>query len=167
VGEAITATAAAFAGETFVGKISEIDSRIDERSRSLNVRAEIDNADGRLKPGMLLIVELKRDSRMALAVHELSVLRRENTAFVYVVEETEAGRVANMRTVEIGVREAGFVEITSGLETGERVVHEGVVRLRPGAMVRFADEAATGRPDGRPGGRPGGPPASGAGASGN
>jgi membrane fusion protein (multidrug efflux system) len=139
-GQSITATAAAFPGTVFVGKITEIDSRIDSVTRSVRVRAEINNKDNQLRPGMLMQASVRQDSRLVVAVPEIALLRRDDTAFVYVVAQAEGGLTAQTRNVEPGERRQGMIEIISGLRTGEQVIVEGIVRLRPNAPIRFADE---------------------------
>lgn len=139
IGLPITATAAAFSGTVFEGKISEIDSRIDPVTRSVRVRAEIKNSDSQLRPGMMMQASIRQDSRIVVAVPEIALLRRDDSAFVYVVGEGEGGPVALTRTVEPGERRQGMIEILSGLSVGEQVIVEGIVRLRPNAPIRFAD----------------------------
>lgn len=134
-GAKLEATAAAYPGEVFLGEVTQIDSRVDPVTRSATVRAIIDNADRRLLPGMLMVVEVVRDERQSLAVPELAVTRQADTAFVYVVTEGERGAVALRRDVVTGARRDGMVEITSGLQPGETVVSKGVHRLRDRAPV--------------------------------
>ncbi len=137
-GADIEAAAAAFADETFRGTITNIDSRVDPVTRTIIARAAIDNSDARLRPGMLMVVELRQNVRTTPAAPELAVFRQGDRAFVYVVEEGENGFAAQRRSVETGARSGGFIEIRAGLEPGEEVVSEGVHRVRPGAPVRVA-----------------------------
>jgi membrane fusion protein (multidrug efflux system) len=134
-GTKLEAEAAAYPGETFVGEVSQVDTRIDPVTRSATVRALIDNEDGRLIPGMLMVVEVMRDVRKSLAVPELAIVRRGEAAFVYVVQEGERGSIVRRRTVSTGARRDGMLEITQGLEAGEIVVSSGTHRLREAAPV--------------------------------
>lgn len=131
----VVAESDAFPGQTFDGVITNVDSRIDPVTRAVTVRAEIDNEDGRLVPGMLLTIEVRRDVREHPAIPETAVMRRSEQAFVYVVPVSESP-VLEMRNVELGVRSGVLIEVVSGLEPGERVVSEGTHRVRPGAPVQ-------------------------------
>jgi membrane fusion protein (multidrug efflux system) len=73
--------------------------------------------------------------RVALVVSEGSVFQVQNRAYVYVVD---VDHVARQRQIEIGGRDFGIVEVLSGLEEGELVVTEGIVKLRDGIPVRLA-----------------------------
>jgi membrane fusion protein (multidrug efflux system) len=143
-GETIEAQAAAYPDAVFEGQVSQIDSRVDPVTRSATVRALIDNADGRILPGMLMVVEVVRNERQSLAVPELAIVRRGDEAFVYVVETGEGGAVARSRTVQTGARKDGLVEITAGLEAGERVVAAGTHRINEGSRVVVPADAAPG-----------------------
>lgn len=134
----VTVTSTAYPGRSFAGKVASLDSRIDATSRSVLVRAEFPNADGALKPGMFLNVELRRDERQGLVVPEESLVPEQNRQFVYVV----TGGMAEKREVRTGLRRPGSVEILDGLRAGERIVVEGTVKLREGGPVR--DLAAKG-----------------------
>ena len=139
-GISVQARAAAFDEEVFDGEIAQINSRVDPATRAVTVRALVDNADGRLRPGMLMTVEVRRDVRSAPAIPEAAVSRLRDQTFVYVIEQSERGVVANQREVRLGQRDAGMFEVLAGLEPGEQVVAEGVHRVRPGAPVRISEE---------------------------
>lgn len=141
-GAPIKASVAAYPGETFVGEVSQVDSRVDPVTRSAIVRAVIDNSDSKLLPGMLMVVEVVRNEHDSLAVPELALVREAEAAFVYVVEQGPRGMIAKRRNVTTGARSNGRVEITAGLEAGEQVVSEGVHRLRDGAPVTVTDDGS-------------------------
>ncbi len=154
-GEQVAATAAAFPGEHFGGQITAVDSRIEPASRTATVRVRIDNPDARLRPGMLLSVALVAAARDAVVVPEIAVQGRGETQYVMVAGP---GGVARERSVEVGSRRAGMVEITQGLEPGERIVTDGLVKLRDGARIEEVDihgqpvkaalrSAASGKPE--------------------
>ncbi len=129
----IEATSQAYPGEVFAGKVSSVDSRVDPVTRSVDIRAVISNDDGRLRPGMLMIVELIKDSRESLIIPEQALMPDGTKQFVYVVN---GDNVAERKEVFIGTRRPGFVEVSGGLAEGELVVTEGTMQLRPGANVR-------------------------------
>lgn len=137
-GQTVDAHSAAFPSETFTGTLTTIDSRVDPISRTLQARAEIPNPDGRLRPGMLMTVRVQRAPRVTLAVPELALLQIGRNAFVYRVG---ADGTVTQVPVQVGARERGRVELTSGVAAGDRIVVEGIVKLRPGAKVIEAGTA--------------------------
>jgi membrane fusion protein, multidrug efflux system len=131
-GQEISARSAAWPGEAFDGIVRTVGSRIDPVTRTVQVRAEIPNPDRKLRPGMLLTVQLYRPERQALVIPELALMQVGSTAFVYRVDGT--GTVQQV-TVRPGARRRGEVEVLEGLAAGERIVLEGMVKVRPGAKV--------------------------------
>lgn len=136
-GQAIEATAAAFPGQVFSGRISAIDPVIDLNSRAVMVRALLPNPGARLKPGMLLTVRIRQAERLADAVPELAVIGQGDRRSVFVLD---ADNVARSVTVTTGLRDGGLVEV-QGLPPGARVVTEGVLKVTDGMQVRVADRA--------------------------
>ncbi len=137
-GLSVRATAPAFPGRSFTGKVASIDSRVDMTTRSVIVRALLANDDGALKPGMFLNVSLANDERDALVIPEEALTPEAEKQYVYVVEDGRASR----REVRIGGRRPGTVEILSGLRAGERVIVEGTQKVRDGAAVRAIEQLA-------------------------
>lgn len=140
-GQEVVATSDAFPGEQFRGAITSVGSRVDPVTRSLAARAEFDNPENRLRQGMLLEVQLQQVSRQALQVPELSLQQVGQQAFVFVVGADD--KVAQV-PVRIGARRPGWVEILEGVKAGDRVVVEGVVKLKPGAKISEAKPAPDG-----------------------
>jgi membrane fusion protein (multidrug efflux system) len=134
----VSARTSAYPDTEFKGKVSSIDSRLDPVSRSIIVRARIDNKDGRLKPGMFMTVKLMRAESPALMLPEEALVPEGSKKFVFVVREGKAFRAE----VETGRRRPGEVEIVSGLDSGDVVVTEGTQKIRDGAAVK-ATEAGT------------------------
>jgi len=137
-GLAVRATAPAFPGRSFAGKVASIDSRVDMNTRSVVVRALLANEDGSLKPGMFLNVSVGRDERETLVIPEEALTPEAEKQFVFVVVDGKAAR----REVRIGGRSPGNVEILGGLEAGERVIVEGTQKVRNGAPVTAIDRVA-------------------------
>lgn len=131
-GLAITASAGAYPGREFAGRVTSVDSRVDPTSRSVLVRAALPNPDGALKPGMFLNVSLLRDPRTAVVIPEEALVPEQAKQYVFVVR----GTMAEKREVRIGARRPGSVEVLEGLKAGERVVIEGTVKLRDSGPVR-------------------------------
>ena len=133
-GQVIFATAAAWPDQPFHGVIATINPVLDPQTRSATIRAILPNGDRRLRPGMLLTVSIEAQSRTSAAVPELAIVGEGDASFVYIVEGDTAKRVK----VTTGIRQGGLVEILSGLQPGQRIVTEGVVKLSDGQKVRFA-----------------------------
>jgi len=128
----IVARSAGLPNRTFEGKVTNIDSRIDPVSRSVMVRAEIQNRDGALRPGMFMTVLLQGDVVPTLLVPEGAIIPEQGRTYVFVVVDSTAAR----REVRIGRRLPGEVEITNGVQEHERVVVDGTQNLREGSKVR-------------------------------
>ncbi|MGD2134126.1 MAG: efflux RND transporter periplasmic adaptor subunit [Maricaulaceae bacterium] len=134
-GAPLEARAAAFEDDVFVGEVDQLDSRVDPITRTATARAIVENPEGRLLPGMLLVVELSRDARESFAVPELAVFLEGEQAYLYVVESGERGAMVVKRAVDAGARRDGLIEIIAGLDPDDLVVQEGTHRLRDGAPV--------------------------------
>lgn len=134
-GLTIDAVSAAYPDQPFRGRIATIDPVIDPNTRAVMVRARLPNPDGKLKPGMLLTVAIETAPRMSLSVPELAVIGEGDSRFVYVVGEDGAAKRQQVRT---GLRQAGRIEILEGLQPGQKVITEGVVKVADGMKVRLA-----------------------------
>ncbi len=140
----IQAVSPAFPDRRFTGVVSSIDSRVDPVTRSIVVRALIDNRDGLLKPGLLMAVELLKNQRDALMIPEGALIPAGTENVVLLVDETKSPAVAERRGVVIGTRRAGEVEILEGLQAGDTVITHGTLKVRPGQVisVRAMDDGA-------------------------
>jgi membrane fusion protein (multidrug efflux system) len=136
VGQVISATSAAYANEAFSGVISVIDSRVDNITRTLKVRAEITNPDFKLRPGMLLSIEIVRQVDTVLQLPESAIIPIEDKHFVFVVNDNKVQRTI----VTIGRRQPGIVELLGGVIEGEQVVIEGALKLRDGSNVNVVEQ---------------------------
>jgi membrane fusion protein (multidrug efflux system) len=135
-GVEVEARTRAFPDQLFRGTISSLDSRVDPVTRSVQVRALIDNEERLLRPGQLMTVELLRNPRQALMVPESALLHRGEAHFVFVVRAGDEPLVEK-RPVEIGARRPGEVEILAGLAAGEQVITHGLQKVKPGAAVEI------------------------------
>jgi membrane fusion protein (multidrug efflux system) len=138
-GRRIYASGASWGDREFEGVVSAVSSRVDPVTRAVVVRAIIPNEDRALRPGMLLTVRVVAEERISIVVPERSVVQVGNSSFVYVVGPD---RRAHRREVQLGTRQLGIVEVLAGLEEGERVVTEGVIKLREGLLVQLAGDGA-------------------------
>lgn len=137
-GVAITARTQAYPDLAFDGRISQVDSRISAQSRTVRVRALLPNRDEKLRPGMLMSVEIRSNPRQALAIPEGAIIDEQDGSYVFTLTTREGRLVAARTPVRTGARVGGWIEIVEGLRAGQQLVVEGVQRVRPDAPVRLA-----------------------------
>lgn len=133
-GQTVKANSIVYRGRDFEGVVRNVGSRIDEVTRSVQVRAEIDNSDRVLRPGMLLTVGLTLNERNTVVIPEAALVPSQGRQYVFVVDEEN---IARRVEVELGRRRPGLVEIVSGVVPGQRVVTQGIAQVRPGQPVRI------------------------------
>jgi Cu(I)/Ag(I) efflux system membrane fusion protein len=121
-GEAARAELAAFPGETFTGRVTAILPTAQADSRTLTVRVELANPDGRLKPGMFATVHLAGAAQSALSVPSEAVIRTGTRAVVMLAGE--GGRFQSVE-VRVGREDGDRTEILAGLSEGDKVVASG------------------------------------------
>lgn len=138
VGLDIEAISSAYPEEVFRGTVTSIDTRIDPTTRSVGIRAELPNADQRLRPGMLIVVDLIKDRRDSLMIAEEALVPFENKQYVFVVGNDNT---VTRTPITIGRRRPGSVEVLEGLNLGDLVVTEGNTALSTGSKVRLLNEA--------------------------
>jgi membrane fusion protein (multidrug efflux system) len=140
-GLAITATSRAFEGRKFTGTISSIESQIDPVTRAIGVRALIPNDDRSLRPGLLMSVEILKNPRRAVMIPEEAIIPEGRKNSVFVVTQQDNKAIARKRSVTLGGRRPGQVEVTSGLAIGEIVVIQGTLRISDGSVVEVKKES--------------------------
>ena len=131
-GQDIAASSETYPERKFAGKIASVDSRVDPVTRSVTVRAQIPNPERLLRPGMLMSLDVLLAPRTTVVVPEIAVIQVGADAFIYRVKADETVERAK---VELGSRRQGEVEIRGGIANGDRVVTEGIVKLRDGLRV--------------------------------
>lgn len=142
-GQKVTAKHVAF-DMPFEGQIDSISSRVDTTSRAFTVRALFPNPKNtdqqfKLRPGMLLQLKITLTASNALVIPESAIVPVNNEHFVFVLQNDNT---VLRKSVEVGRRKPGFVEIISGLSEGDKVVYKGVLKVRNGAKVAVAKEGA-------------------------
>lgn len=136
-GMSIEARAEAFPGQEFIGKLSAINSRVDPVTRSITVRALLENPGRMLKPGLLMSATLLHQERKALVLPEEALLSTGPDHHVLILREQETGDtfLVEKAPVHIGVRQRGIVEVRSGLEEGQLVMTHGHMVAAAGDVV--------------------------------
>ncbi len=132
VGTEINTYTRAWENELFIGTIQSIDTRVNKNSRSITVRANIDNTNLKLKPGMFMIVKLPIMTRKnAIIVPEESILTDGTQRTIYIIDEG----ITKAKSVKLGQRLSGEVEILEGLENNAMVITGGIQKVRDGSKV--------------------------------
>lgn len=139
-GMPLDATTIAFPGKVFNGEISAVDNQMDVVSRTIRVRARIENADDSLRGGMSFKVTLRFEGETYPAVDPLAVQWDGEGPYVWRLGPEDKVEKVRGAIVE---READRVLFKSELKKGDRIVTEGVQRLRPGMAVKI-ENAGTG-----------------------
>jgi membrane fusion protein (multidrug efflux system) len=135
-GQTLQITLDALPDKAYDGKVVAINPLIDANGRSIVIRAQVPNKDGKLRPGMFARVRLfTSGSKDTLVVPEESLFPIGEDKFVYKVVEGKATR----QKIEIGQRREGKVEVVNGLVPEDVVVTAGVIKLRDGVPVRLAN----------------------------
>lgn len=125
----------------FPATVTFVSPTVDPQTRTLRLRARLENADGVLRPGLFARVDLGVARREGVTmVPEQSIVQRATGASVFkVLPDARVERIA----VETGIAREGWVEVSGGVAPGERIVERGPGRLADGAVVRIVDGAGT------------------------
>ncbi|MCA1444461.1 efflux RND transporter periplasmic adaptor subunit [Ensifer sp. IC4062] len=136
VNQPVTANAIAQPGRQLEGVIHAIDNRLDQASRTLRVRARLENPDDMLRAGMSFSVTMAFDGDRYPTVDPLAIQWSSDGSYIWRVKGDRSERVP----VKIIQRNPDKVLVDAALAEGDRVVTEGVQRLRDGGAVRVAGE---------------------------
>ena len=129
----VEARASSYKNKVFIGQVDFISSRINADTRSVLSRIKIDNKDLELLSGSLLEITVKFNLRNSLSVPDTSIMMEGDKTFIYKVSEKN---IANKTEVEIGLRGDGKVEVLSGLNLGDKIVAEGLKKVRPRSEIK-------------------------------
>jgi multidrug efflux system membrane fusion protein len=117
----------------FEGRLQLVDNQVDAKSGTVRARAVFDNKDGQLMPGQFARIRMGQATQAtALLVNERAVGTDQNKKYVLVVG---AGNKAEYREVTLGASVNGLRVVRNGLAPNERIVVNGLQRVRPGALV--------------------------------
>ena len=117
----------------FEGRLQLVDNQVDAKSGTVRARAVFDNKDGQLMPGQFAHIRMGQATKSsAVLVNERAVGTDQSKKFVLVVG---ADNKAAYREVTLGASVNGLRIVRSGLQPNERIVVNGLQRIRPGALV--------------------------------
>ena len=117
----------------FKGSIDSVASRISEDTRSLQTRIKIDNSNFEILPGSLLEFSIKYNERKSLGIPDTSILVEGEKSYIFKVSDDNKTQKIEVKT---GDRLDGFMEIYEGLNQGEKVVSEGLKKVRPNSEIK-------------------------------
>ncbi len=137
VGQRIELEVAAWPGSAFAGALSVVSVAVDVRTRTLRLRGELPNTDGRLQPGMFATVHLVlSDDQPVLTLPRTAISFFAYGESVFTITEQDGGELTVQRQpITVGRTRGERVEVLSGLKDGQRVVHTGHLKLRDGQTV--------------------------------
>lgn len=129
----VEAKFAAYKNKTYKGEIESVSSRVDAQTRSILTRIKIKNENSELIPGSLLEIQIKYNIRDTLSIPDTSVMNQGAKKFVYKVLENNT---VDKFEVATGTRYEGNIEILSGLSVEDKVVAEGLTKIRPRTKIK-------------------------------
>ena len=129
----LRATFSAYKDKTYEGKIESVASRVDAQTRSILARAKINNENYEIIPGSLLEIEIFYNKKNALSVPDTSIMYEGSKKFIYKIIENN---IIKKTEIETGIRNQGNLEVLSGLNEGDKIVAEGLTKVRPGMKVK-------------------------------
>ncbi|PCK86289.1 efflux transporter periplasmic adaptor subunit [Rhizobium sophoriradicis] len=139
VGQPVEAMSVAKPGQMFSGVIEAVDNRIDAASRTLRLRARIDNSSDELRAGMSFSVSMKFPGDKYPAVDPLSVQWDAQGSFVWQVTDDKSHKVR----VSVVQRNPDFILVNGDLKDGDKIVTQGLQRVREGGAVRVSADVAS------------------------
>jgi len=123
----------AYKNKTYEGIIESVASRVDAQTRSILARAKIENDNSEIIPGSLLEIEILYNNKQTLSVPDTSVMYEGSKKFIYKIIENNIIKKIEINT---GIRNQGNLEVLSGLNEGDRIIAEGLTKVRPGMKVK-------------------------------
>ncbi len=150
VGRNVRITAGDLAGEAFTGRITAIDSVVDEATRNIQVQATLANPHGKLRPGMFVQAEAGMGASSAvvsLPTSAISYAPYGNSVFVVTDLKSPGGqsyRGVRQQFVKLGSARGDQIAIAEGVKAGDEVVTSGVFKLRNGAAVQVNNRVRPG-----------------------
>jgi len=123
----------AYRDKMYEGIIQSVASRVDAQTRSILARAQIQNENSEIIPGSLLEIEILYNEKSALSVPDTSVMHEGSKKFIYKIIENNILKKVEVKT---GVRNQGNLEILDGLVEGDKIIAEGLTKVRTGMKIK-------------------------------
>ena len=117
----------------YSGIVDSTSSRINSKTRSLSTRIKINNEKFELLPGALLEITIKYNERNTLSVPDTSIVTEGSRSYVFIVDENNKAIKTEVKT---GKRYLGNLEILSGLSLEDKIVAEGLKKVRPNSKIK-------------------------------
>ncbi|MBM3630333.1 MAG: efflux RND transporter periplasmic adaptor subunit [Alphaproteobacteria bacterium] len=117
----------------FFGKIDSLASRINQDTRSLEARIIIENLNFEILPGSLLEFSIRYNLRKSLGIPDTAILIEGDKSYVFKVNEENKTIKSE---IFIGDRLDGFIEIIKGIDSGEKIVSEGLKKISPNLEIK-------------------------------
>ena len=129
----LNAKFSAYKDKNYDGIIQSVASRVDAQTRSILARAQIENENSEILPGSLLEIEILYNEKNALSVPDTSIIYEGNKKFIYKIDENN---IIKKTEIETGTRNLGNLEILNGLVQGDKIIAEGLTKVRSGMKVK-------------------------------
>ena len=129
----LNATFSAYKDKTYSGIIESVASRVDAQTRSILARAKINNENLEILPGSLLEIEILYNEKNALSIPDTALIMEGNKKFVYKII---ANNMIKKTEIKTGVRDQENLEVLEGLTQGDKVVAEGLTKVRPNMKIK-------------------------------
>ena len=117
----------------YSGSVYAVSSRINAETRSLLIRVKIINENSELIPGSLLEVTVNYNERNSLGIPDTSIMLEGDKIYVYKVSDKN---ITSKTEIKIGIRDGGYIEVVSGLIEREKIVAEGLKKVRPNGKIK-------------------------------
>lgn len=134
-GDAASISVDSFPGETFVGKITNIYPTIDAATHTFTVEVKVDNNNRKLRPGMYAKVTVTFGNATRVMVPDVAVVKQLGSGERFVYLYNEQTQTVDYTKVTVGRRYGNQYVILEGLKEGDKVVTEGILRIRDGVKV--------------------------------
>ena len=122
-----------YKNKIYSGIVDSTSSRINSKTRSLSTRIKINNEKFELLPGALLEITIKYNERNTLSVPDTSIVTEGSRSYVFIVDENNKAIKTEVKT---GKRYLGNLEILSGLSLNDKIVAEGLKKVRPNSKIK-------------------------------
>ena len=157
VGQSVSFDVRSYPDRSFTGSIIAWDPILDENTRNVNIRAEVDNEKRFLAPGMFAEILVSGTQKIpVLTIPETSIFYNIYGEAVYVLEKPEAsgsnpnpGYILAARQVDVAYRVEGVVGVKAGIKAGDLVVTAGQLKLYPSLQVVIVDDVPEYEPSGQ------------------